>query len=119
MYKYWTVSTIDCYFRTLLHVVYMEGITSVVGRVYITGNDALTSLTGLERLTSVGDLHIGHNGGLTSLTGLDGVTSVEREFYIEGNAVLCEDRAVELEWQLLDKGNYFYSTIEGNNGECL
>merc|ERR1712078_796204 len=50
----------------------LEGLTSVGGDLKIEYNDQLRSLTGLEDLTSVGgDLRIYGNAQLTSLSGLE------------------------------------------------
>ena len=90
------------------------------GNLYIGRNDALTSLSGLDGITSVGDnLTIAGNDTLTSLTGLEVVASLAGDLYISGNGALCEGLAFDLETQLSDNGNDFESTIENNNGECL
>jgi hypothetical protein len=67
----------------------LEGLTSVGGDLSIIKND-LYSLTGLENLTAIGgNLHIGFwEGGnpyLTTLTGLEGLTSVGGDLSIFRN----------------------------------
>jgi hypothetical protein len=65
-----------------------KSITSIRG-LYIHGDDALTSLTGLENITSFsGDLYIGHNDALTNLSGLENMTSIGKDLEIEGNPAL-------------------------------
>src|SRR5207247_2560749 len=55
----------------------LEAITSVGGNLVVRGNRALTDLRGLDAITSVGDiLVIGENESLTSLHGLDALTTV-------------------------------------------
>ena len=68
-------------------------LTSIEGHLQIgylfVGNPALTSLTGLEGLTSIGgDLRIINNTALTSLTGLDNVVTVNGVLGISNNSVL-------------------------------
>ena len=48
-------------------------------------NDALTSLSGLDNVTFIGNLGIINNNALTSLSGLDNVTSVQGSLAIRGN----------------------------------
>ena len=62
-------------------------LTSIAGNLTITENNNLTSLTGLEGLTSVGNIEIWDNVSLTSLTGLEGLISVGN-VEIWGNIVL-------------------------------
>ena len=58
----------------------------MIGRLSMGGNNALTSLTGLENLISIGgSLEIEDNDALTSLTGLDNVTSIGGGFDISSN----------------------------------
>jgi hypothetical protein len=66
----------------------LENITSVGGMLKIEYNNVLTSLSGLENLTSVGDLvYIYHNNSLPSLSGLENLTS-EVYLTIYDNAAL-------------------------------
>merc|ERR1712078_569271 len=63
----------------------LEGLTSVGGDLDIWNNDQLTSLSGLEGLTSIdGNLDIAYNAQLTSLAGLEGLTSVGGDLDIKG-----------------------------------
>jgi hypothetical protein len=67
----------------------LENITSVGGNLKIGGNHALTSLSGLENITSVGGyLAIAGNDALTSLSGLENITSVVGYLAIAGNDAL-------------------------------
>jgi hypothetical protein len=67
----------------------LENITTVGGNLMIVSNDALTSLTGLENMTSVdGVLWINYNSSLTSLTGLDNITTVGGGVMIDNNTSL-------------------------------
>merc|ERR1711937_425957 len=64
----------------------LEGLTSVGGYLDIYGNAQLTSLDGLEGLNSVGGyLRIYYNHQLTSLDGLEGLTSVDGDLDIDYN----------------------------------
>jgi len=57
----------------------LENLTSIGGNLKIDGNDALISLTGLDKLTSIGgDLWIRFNDALSDLSGLDNVTSINK-----------------------------------------
>jgi len=68
----------------------LDNVTSIGGDVRIWSNEALTSLSGLGNVTFIGgDLSILHNHfALTSLTGLDNVTSIWRSLLIESNFAL-------------------------------
>jgi len=64
-------------------------LTSIVGKLKITCNDALTTLTGLDNVTSIGgDFRIYHHwygsdsSALTSLTGLEGLISIGGDLHI-------------------------------------
>jgi hypothetical protein len=65
----------------------LENLTSVGGTLEIASNVSLTSLNGLEGLTSVGELDIRNNNSLTSLTGLENLGSVEVGLRINSNWV--------------------------------
>ena len=67
----------------------LDGLTSIGGRVEIRDNSSLTSLGGLDALVSIGStLHIEHNASLTSLARLRALTSVDASVYVGNNAVL-------------------------------
>jgi hypothetical protein len=66
----------------------LQNITTVGGDVSIGANFALTSLSGLENLTSVGGLYIGSNTALASLSALTNITSVGGHLYISGSDAL-------------------------------
>jgi len=72
----------------------LENITSV-GGLDIKNNAALTSLKGLENITSVGGLYIDNNAALTSLEGLENITSVRWSLDIDNNAALTSLEGLE------------------------
>ena len=77
----------------------LSGCTSIYGGLTIE-NTALTSLSGLENLTSVSSccdkgLTISNNASLASLTGLDSLTSV-RSLAISNNASLARKVKISL-----------------------
>jgi hypothetical protein len=72
-----------------LSVVTSIGDGLCIGKRHISGNPALTSLTGLENITYIGgSFEIYYNHILTSLTGLEGITSIGDDLYIEHNDAL-------------------------------
>ena len=71
---------------TLASLTGLGDLTSVGGGLEIIANNALTSLSGLEGLTSLDGLTIRSNNSLTSLTGLDNLTSLS-SFYIAWNPI--------------------------------
>jgi hypothetical protein len=79
----------------------LEGLTSIRGALSIgvylaVGNPALTSLTGLDNLTSIGgDLNIFCNDALTSLTGLEGLNSIGGDLWIVRNNALTSITGLE------------------------
>ncbi|MCD4745318.1 MAG: hypothetical protein K8R58_03370, partial [Bacteroidales bacterium] len=67
----------------------LDNVTSIGGHIEITYSNALTSLTGLDNVTSIGGyLWIKHNDALTSLIGLDNVTSIGGHLWITYNDAL-------------------------------
>jgi len=60
----------------------LENLTSIQGSLYIQGNYVLNNLTGLEGLNSVGGLHIHTNGNINSLTGLENLESIGGDLLI-------------------------------------
>jgi hypothetical protein len=72
----------------------LEGLTSVSGTVDIYNNPQLTSLNALNNLTSVDALRIRDNNVLTSLSGLNNITSV-RNLEISRNNVLTSLNGLE------------------------
>ena len=67
----------------------LEGLTSVGGNLVILYNDTLTNLSGLDNLISVGEgLRIYSNASLTSLSALENLTSVGGFLDIVHNASL-------------------------------
>jgi len=56
----------------------LNSLTSIGGSIVMKGNDTLSSLTGLDNITSIGgSIEIKDNNSLTSITGLDNVSSFE------------------------------------------
>ncbi len=72
----------------------LSALTSIGGNLKISTTNSLSSLTGLEGLTYVqGKMEIGYlnckNAALTSLTGLDNLVSIGGEFWVtENNALI-------------------------------
>ena len=61
----------------------LDNVTSIGGGLFVFNNDALISLSGLEGLPSIGGfLSIRNNDALISLTGLDNLTSIGGDLYI-------------------------------------
>ncbi len=88
----------------------IEGLFSVGGDLYIQNNPALTSLSGLDNLTSVGGMNIVSNASLTSLSGLENLVSVDDGgMNISSNASLTSLSDLE---NLTTVGGYLYI---GNN----
>jgi hypothetical protein len=78
----------------------LERITSVGGDLDISSNDSLTTLSALENITSIkGRLYIAGNSALTVL-GMSGLQSVSTDFKIFGNQLLCKSLAEELRDQI-------------------
>lgn len=76
----------DVTVRSALDMRALEGCTSIVGSLTISA-PGLTTLTGLESLTSTGgDLRIGPNDALANLDGLSGLTRVGGTLFIGGAA---------------------------------
>jgi len=74
----------------------LENITSLGGDLSIDNNYALTSLTGLENITSIGgDLSIEDNIALTSLTELENITSIGGDLSIEFSYALISLTGLE------------------------
>jgi hypothetical protein len=67
----------------------LENITTVSEHLFIGYNTSLTSLKALQNITSVGgSLGIGYNTSLTNLSGLENLTSVGEDLYIYSNDAL-------------------------------
>ena len=81
--------SLEIYNPKLTSLAGLESLTSVGGDLDINWNLALTTLSGLENVTSVGgDLNIESNYSLTSLSGLENITSVGGGLDIGGNYTL-------------------------------
>ena len=64
----------------------LENLTSIGDDLYIWDNDALTTLSGLDNLETIGkDLWIRSNDGLISLAGLESLISIPNKLYISYN----------------------------------
>ena len=79
---------------TLTSLAGLEGLTSIgenleIGMADYGGNPSLTSSTGLINLTSIGgSLKIASNNSLTSMTGLESLTSIGGDLWIYQNYAL-------------------------------
>lgn len=74
----------------------LDNLTSIGGYLWIRINTSLTSLNGLEGLTFIGtNLIIWHNDALSTLTGLDSLTSIGGTLVIEYNASLTSLTGLE------------------------
>lgn len=81
--------SLDIYDDKMTSLAGLEGITTVGKDLYIINETHLTDLSGIENLTSVGgDLLISGNDDLTNLSGLGNLTSVGGDLYIKYNDVL-------------------------------
>ena len=78
----------------------LECLTSVGWDLRIQGTNSLTSLTGLEALTSVESLTLRYNESLTTLDGLDALYGVFDEVKIRSNDSLPDCEACDLLGQL-------------------
>lgn len=73
----------------------LASLTSVGSALSIVFNPALTSLAGLEGVTSVGDLVVLHNAALTSLAGLKNLSTVSSAIVMETNSALTSLAGLE------------------------
>jgi hypothetical protein len=99
----------------------LSTLTSVDGRVLITGNTALTSLHGLENLTSVGvwsvsteSLIISDNPVLAGLEGLGAITEIPGTLRLQNNDALTDLRGLEAVTQV-GPGRNVWLDISGND----
>ena len=72
----------------LTTLVGLEYLTSVGNYLFIERNPALTSLAALRNIKSVVGLNVRSNDSLTNLEGLNNLARIERFMQIEGNPVL-------------------------------
>ncbi len=70
-------------------------VTSISGLLDINNNTTLTSITGINGLTSTGGLSIDGNNVLTNLMGLNNITSIDWQLNITGNSVLTSLTGLE------------------------
>jgi len=73
---------------TLANLHGLENLTSVGGTLGIRENPNLTSLQGLNNLTSAGSIGIYDNNNLSSLDGLNGLTTITGSFMLRDNDAL-------------------------------
>ena len=71
--------------NTLTSLTGLDNLTSIGGGLIIENHYQLTNLTGLDNLTSVGYIHIKSNHALTSLMALDKITSIGDYLLIQNN----------------------------------
>ncbi len=74
----------------IINLAPLTKLVTVGGSLCIYYNDLLTSLSGLNNLTSVANLRIYSNTILTSLSGLDNLTNLEYHIEILNNASLTD-----------------------------
>jgi len=79
----------------ITNLVGLSVLTSVGEYLEINNNDSLSSLTGLDNLTSVRDLWIHRNELLTNLSGLENVVSITRDLWIYFNDSLASLNGLE------------------------
>jgi hypothetical protein len=73
---------------TLTSLDGLQAVAALPGRLVVSGATALTSLAGLERVTTIGDVYL-ETSGLTSVDGLGGLTVVSGGLSIRGNQALA------------------------------
>ena len=96
----------------------IQNITSVGGVMYISGSTALTNLNGLQNITSMGgDVYITENDLLTSLSELYQVHAAGNSLLIVFNSNLSMDTALTLETQLRLNGFTGTAVIHDNPGD--
>ena len=98
----------------------LDNLTTVGNSLCIWENVLLTSLNGFESLTSVGvDLDIENNSSLTSLSGLDNLTIVGRDLIIYENGALTSlsalDNLTTVERSLVIGGTAILTSLSGLN----
>lgn len=97
----------------------LEALTSVGGYLEIGNNNALMSLDGLNMLTSVGHLWIYFNDALTSLDGLNVLSSIEGNLIISSNSTLTNliglNSITSIGNQLVIDNNDALTSLEGLN----
>jgi hypothetical protein len=77
------VGSVQIYSRNLVSLAGLDNLTTVLGDVTLTSNDALETLTGLDSLTTVGgELILFDNAVLSSLTALTSLTTVAEDILI-------------------------------------
>ena len=107
---------------TLTSLSGLENLTSIGGSLYIDYNPALTSLSGLENITSVGGvLTIYGNTALTNLCALYNVNLGANTLAIHYNNALSMDTANVLKDQLIINGftgDFYIGNNEGSGIVC-
>lgn len=103
----------------------LSGLQISKGPLYITNNNALITLAGLENLNSITDLNISSNSSLTSLEGLNNLNRVEDKLSIQNNenlTNLCAIRELVASNNVSDyktSGNAFNPTkTDMDNNNC-
>jgi hypothetical protein len=80
---------------TLPSLTGLEDLNSVMGSLIINDSDSLTSLEGLEGLSSVGNLMISINDSLINFNGLEGLSSVSGDLDVTNNDSLINFNGLE------------------------
>jgi hypothetical protein len=87
---------LSVYDTDLVDLTELSCLTSVAGGITLWRNTELTSLHGLERLTSVGeDVFVSYNSSLASLSQLQGLTEVPGALRVEGSPSLTSLQGLE------------------------
>lgn len=73
---------------TISSLTSLQDLITITGALTIHNNDLLTSLDGLDNITSVDILYIRGNSQIENLDDLEDLTSVTRQIYIHGNPSL-------------------------------
>ena|SRR5688572_12397924 len=66
----------------------LSNLTSIIGSLTIMDTDILTSLTGLDNLTSTGSLNLTSNSGLSDISALSNVTSLGMLSVSQNNSLI-------------------------------
>ncbi|WP_344923821.1 cadherin repeat domain-containing protein [Aquimarina addita] len=112
--------------ESLLNIDALQSITSVDGSIFVENNLKLESIKGLLHIERLNRLLINNNDALTSLNGLDNLSSVITSFEVFKNGLLSDFCSLEnlvqnsISPSLYDVAwNLYNPTIDDiNNGEC-
>jgi hypothetical protein len=110
---------VSIWYTALSRLTGLESVTSIGGDLSIGGNNGLISLAGLDDLINIGgSLSIGDkftgNTVLASLAGLDNLTSIGGDLSIRGSGVLTDSSAQAFADRFVASGFTGSVTISGN-----